>query len=681
MLPRPALGARRARPVVFNFQGVGDDRIEELKKLPGVRWQSGYRALVGWDAAKAAGRILGQPAPPEPKPSFLQTTLPGLAKYLELGFKTVLRGYQKEAVEFLVHRAGAILADDTRAGKSLVALVSALLLGARKVLILCPAIAKLGWAEEIAKWFKKPSTLLYGRGADEVRIFCEVCLGTGRIPPPAGAPDDTAPTVCRACKPKRVKGGIRGDRLFNVTTYRALPLEDVKRSCAWPYQPEPARCSKHQVIAPPPGKWRCPECNAAFEAMLDTSEFVIVNYDLLIAQGASTAAGKAYKREDLPGYAPWLAARQWDVAILDESHWLRGGRDGGDKRFEGRVAMVKQAIANADRVWAITATPIFGFLRDLFSQLDLVSGSTWGSRRSFEERYCDGHKGEYAWEADGMSALGETELVERLKTTMLQRPREVIWSELPPKQRIIKRLDADVPLKIAGRTKPNGDKVSMTKAAMAETFAIKLPHVLDALVEDILLGKKAVAYVYNPDSTRKLLAAIEAELKKPALGPRLRRTNPIIWCVNGDDTSPDARKLMAREFVAHKGAAVFIATIDSMPGSVSLKGAEVVYFIDHHWSPLALRQAEGRVAEYGCKVQIVHYIVKGSLDEHIVDIIIPRLDMVVKVMGDSEAEQTANALRLRDPSELETLEQIWARMTQGVDDDVGEISNYSEDDS
>ena len=58
--------------------------------------------------------------------------------------------HQKQGIEFLVCRDGAILADDMGLGKTYQSIISALEVGAKKVLIVCPASMKITWERELS---------------------------------------------------------------------------------------------------------------------------------------------------------------------------------------------------------------------------------------------------------------------------------------------------------------------------------------------------------------------------------------------------------------------------------------------------------------------------------------------------------------------------------------------------
>lgn len=62
------------------------------------------------------------------------------------------RPFQLAGIEFLTSRRQALLADEPGLGKTAQAIGAAIALGAKQVLVLCPATIKLNWKREIEQW-------------------------------------------------------------------------------------------------------------------------------------------------------------------------------------------------------------------------------------------------------------------------------------------------------------------------------------------------------------------------------------------------------------------------------------------------------------------------------------------------------------------------------------------------
>jgi SWI/SNF-related matrix-associated actin-dependent regulator of chromatin subfamily A-like protein 1 len=100
----------------------------------------------------------------------------------------VLRPYQVQGAAFLAERKHALLADEPGLGKSAQAITAANTAGARKVLVLCPAVARINWLREWEKFSTRPreaSAILSAKqlinGADVVVVSYDMLAGSSAL--------------------------------------------------------------------------------------------------------------------------------------------------------------------------------------------------------------------------------------------------------------------------------------------------------------------------------------------------------------------------------------------------------------------------------------------------------------------------------------------------------------------
>lgn len=88
-----------------------------------------------------------------------------------------LRPFQKTGSAFLQARKAALLADEMGLGKTVQAIDAINAIGAKKILVLCPAVAKLNWKREMEKWLTAPLKIqvLSGR-KDSIRRDTDVVI-------------------------------------------------------------------------------------------------------------------------------------------------------------------------------------------------------------------------------------------------------------------------------------------------------------------------------------------------------------------------------------------------------------------------------------------------------------------------------------------------------------------------
>ena len=70
-----------------------------------------------------------------------------------------LRNYQREDAETMASKRFFLNASELGTGKTATSLTAATLIGAKRVLIICPSSLKLQWQREICKWVEPPHSI------------------------------------------------------------------------------------------------------------------------------------------------------------------------------------------------------------------------------------------------------------------------------------------------------------------------------------------------------------------------------------------------------------------------------------------------------------------------------------------------------------------------------------------
>lgn len=679
MLPLAPFGERGARPVIFPVTQSKEALVDVLA-IPGVGWSPGY-IFAAWDVAWRVAEVLNYVIPPAPTEAGVDA--PGMLRYEALGFREILRRYQKDCALFLLRRAWAIVALPQRTGKTLVAIAAIVALGAKRVLVLAPGAAKWVWVKEIVKWTKDPVVVLDGRGGREARVYCYTCKGTGLV----------EESWCPDCK--QLNGQSYGYKIVEVREVArattdfpplsprrgpkanarspSMRLNLLRPPPMGPRYPRPAeikamnasaatyRCSIHaDVTADKPGRL-CLRCRAVMLKLLEEAAFVLANYDIMVSQEHYTEEGESLgPRPDLLGWSPILQKISFEVAVLDESRELRGRPD-KDRRGRSRRDKVLKALARVQRVWCLDGTPVGGFTRDLWGPLDVASNGLFGRPwRSYDERYCLGHYNSRGkWDADGRSILAETELKRRIQLCIFRRERSEIAPELPEMQFSTIRLD---PLSAIAAVDMSGDEDEVFGRVASST----LDHKIDVIVENVLAqiaeGNGVYVLTFHPASATRICRAIEEAMKKPQAAPLMHAVNARVFLAVGKN--PKARVEFAEQYVNHlkSGAGgVWVSTHDSMRGAISLYGVNFVHVAELHHNADTLMQAITRPNEMtitrGLNIDV--YIVKGSKDENQLSKLGVKFDTQIVLMGDESAAAAKKGMlgvRL-------TSEEIFRRLT------------------
>lgn len=394
--PRFPLGGRGERPVRFFLSWDDADFIKSLR-IPGVIVNS-TRCDVAWDKALAVSTHLG--CRDELYPEYQRRAtqkLPfinGMARYKASKIATMRRDYQAESIQFLIRRAYAILGELPRLGKCLMILGTHVITESRRTLIICNSLGLRVWAAEIAKWIDGKTAILYGRGGDEVRVFCNTCEGRGKLRQDSTDAEGESVTTWRKC-PECIG---RNGQSYGERIYRARKLEVVEDSRVYfedtgklKKDGSPKLQRRTARFTPLPVKFYCPshpdeiddhertcrQCKKEMMTALMECEFVVVSFDILIAQSETDDRGVITVREDLPGWGPTLAQLQFDYAVTSECHHLKTCHVSRDRKGFARVDRVYDIVEPIPRVHAESGTPSQGYVRDYYQILNIISRGLW----------------------------------------------------------------------------------------------------------------------------------------------------------------------------------------------------------------------------------------------------------------------------------------------------------------
>ena len=620
-----------------------------VAEVPGVVYApDGRGVLCTWDAVPAVAPYVGKSVPSLPLTPL--ESLPGYAAYLEVLERNNIDPYphQVSGAEFLANRAYGFLCHPMRAGKTLTTLLAAKLAGHRRILVLCPPISKWVWGDEVSKWLGTEALILSGLSRSRALRYCSVCKLSGRMP------DGRR---CPACRQRN--GSTYGYHIIGVQE----TVEPTKRARDQGLVLH--RCRKHpEVRSRPDEELRCPDCRAELREALLTSEVIVGNYDILFGRGYRTLTSRVEIREEYAGWSEPLSLLDFDLVILDESHYLRGFDTSYAKRGKMLSDRVQQMITHVPAAWLVTGTPIFGLVRDLYGQLSVATNGLYGDAREFTERYCGGHRGAYGWESKGRS--NEEELKERLDVVMDIRQRSEIFKDMPQKQRRVLYIDNDKPI----RRKISGGARGAVAKLIDAIAPKKHKAVVENVVPELAEGLKVYVLTYRPKHAERLANLLAKTMNSKQWRARMNMVRAEIFLgQNEAGISPRRRRQLAKSYVDHQGAAVFVATIGTMPASISLIGASMVHMADFDPSPSAMEQAEDRGYEPGTPgYSITHYVVRNSIDDDLAAVVIPKFETKDKLFNEENARNVLDAFN----DDEETIEEVMRRHTAHLNEDDDE---------
>ena len=345
--------------------------------------------------------------------------------------------------------------------------------------------------------------------------------------------------------------------------------------------------------------------------------------------------------------------------VMDEIHWAKNHKrvkpvvqQSGRCRFDpldNTAYAISEISKVAHRRLGLTATPVPNRTRDLWAQLDLVEPWQWGTFHEFGERYCDGFKDAYGWKYDGLS--NEDELLRRLEWCRTKTDQTAVSLNLPPKRRQIVHLERSEQnrpsafKRVIAQVGKTRDRESIFEVMLQEAASRKKNYVVERVVEAVKCGQKVVVFTGRRRDCDHLGEAIS------------KATDVAVWCAHGG-TSADKRDLIRHEYMDAK-VGVLVGTGDAWGESVNLQDTDLALFVMLPWTPRAIRQWEGRFSRLGQKrpVLISYIISKGTVDEHVADILLDKLPAVGKVAEDETMEELEQAFEANE-------EDLLARVAQ-----------------
>ena len=363
--------------------------------------------------------------------------------------------------------------------------------------------------------------------------------------------------------------------------------------------------------------------------VIPTTNVVIVNYDIL----------RKFRCE--------LRNIAWDLLIADEAHYLVNKKAirtrevlGGIKRDAQKVIIDRVKPIYAHKRLFLTGTPILSRPKDIWPLLQILDpdglGSNW---HAFAKRYCElfelqkynpvTKKMEHlGWKWDGASNLSELQS-EMRKRFMVRRLKCEVLKELPPKRRQIILLEGDKKLgKLIEAEKLEYHKWAKSDEDLDIPFGemskireeiglAKVPFVVDYLKDALNETEKIVVFARHHSTIDKLAAAFAGRV-----------------VILDGRTSIDDRQRSVDAFQQDPNVNLFIGSIKAAGVGITLVAANVCVFAELEYTPADINQSEDRLHRKGqiSPVNIYHLILRGSLDEHMLNIILKKQAIVSEAL-------------------------------------------------
>ena len=352
--------------------------------------------------------------------------------------------------------------------------------------------------------------------------------------------------------------------------------------------------------------------------VLGSDSVVFVNYEVAIAHSST------------------LGAVQWRCVILDEVHRVKARSN----TWTAGVAGVYWQ--STGPVVALSATPIWSNVIDLWRVLSWVHPGALGSYKDFARRYCGAYLGEYGWQ------LGQPTHTKELNARLAYHYTRNENATITPMSRALVTLDASAAMQkmlaAFGLTAARGDELrKMTQDLRRLSTVAKI----DAL-HGLLDARQTLIVCHERASVARAVV-------------RLAAKGVTAIALTGS-VSPEERQ---RAFT-DAAASVVVATRDSVREALDGRRFERLIVVDFPWVPDELVQLEGRLTRgQATGVAVDYLVIENSLDSALFEVLLRRLAERVSVLG-AQAQYLAIAETLAHNDDAR-LAELAARIMENCD--------------
>jgi SWI/SNF-related matrix-associated actin-dependent regulator 1 of chromatin subfamily A len=406
----------------------------------------------------------------------------------------------------------------------------------------------------------------------------------------------------------------------------------------------------------------------------EKAEVVIINYDVAAKHKAK------------------LDSVEWDLAILDEAHYLKNPKAARTKALFGakkskntKTGAEVPAIPaiRARRKVLLTGTPIANRPVELFPIIQFIDPEGLGKDFfKYAKRYCDAKRGSFGWDFTGSSNLDElqTELRARF---MVRRLKADVLKDLPAKRRQVISIPADKGSAVTAELDAfrNHEETLDNLAAYLEMAKCEEDDDAIERAEDEYRSKRRLV-IQEMTRLRKEVALEKVDKAIPLIEAALEEGPLILFVHHKDvvekimrafpgrsgkitgDVKMSDREQVVEDFQAGR-IDLFVGNIKAAGVGLTLTAASRVMFLELDWVPGNLSQAEDRAHRIGQtdSVLVQHIVLEGSLDEIMAEKLVSKQDVIDRALDREMTPEEKAKAEEEKAAEVEVTVQKIKRVT------------------
>jgi len=306
-----------------------------------------------------------------------------------------------------------------------------------------------------------------------------------------------------------------------------------------------------------------------------------------------------------------------------------------------KLARMPEVVAR----WGSTGTPMRNRNRDLWALFDFIIPRSMGGYWHYAKKFCGAVEGPHGWEDDKNTE--SKELAKRLASVSFRVTRAQVAPWLPKVEyKVIqcsaplkllakyKRLESALALKVrnAAHGAEDSGSVSALKQLTRVTSEAKRSVAMERVFEYVTDGKKCIVFAHFHESLQDIAALLADSAQWPD-GVK----QPPIFCAGGWFTR-EQRMEDIRSWKASPEPAVLLANTMSTQVALDLSDAEGAIFLEIEYVPADLAQVKDRLVDVHLGKRksppiIELLVVKGTIDEDMAGILIPKMRAIDEVVG------------------------------------------------
>jgi SWI/SNF-related matrix-associated actin-dependent regulator of chromatin subfamily A-like protein 1 len=361
-----------------------------------------------------------------------------------------------------------------------------------------------------------------------------------------------------------------------------------------------------------------------------------------------------------------LGGRKIGWLILDEAHLLSNRNS---KRSQAAIYIS----TIAERVIALTGTPVWNRPAGVWTMLSCVCPGAWGKFYAFARRYGGPVEGAYGTSYNGAS--NEEEFKLRLSEVMIRRTWQDLVDDLPAIERTIETVDLSerqlYSVELEAARVRDAAKIASPVGALARfrrlLARLKLHAAVDAVNRTTAEGDRVVVWTWHRYVAQEIGDRIDANIRdgKPGSG---------VWVVTGD-TNAAVRDRMLEDWRQSEGGVLVISLTIGQVG-IDLSAARHAIFAELDWTPSVVAQAEMRTFTSTRPMAATYIIVDHEIERSLLDAIHTKCEIANKLgmpAADTGVSAIGRALKIEDTGALSRLAD--AVLTE-FPDDVADESEF-----